>query len=130
MGVFTDIQKALEVKLASISGAPAIVWENTKYTPSMGTKYWRPTLLPAASQLASVDALQKHQGIYQVDIFVTPEKGPKLLIDELDKIYAAFNTTLSLTSGSTRVDILGVGRGSGRNEGAWYTGFIGMYYMC
>lgn len=131
MGIFLDIEAALQTKLAAISGAPDIDWENAKvYTPVIGTKFWRPTHLPAHSELVSADALQKHQGIYQIDVFVPLNTGLAVMSADLDAIYTAFNSTLSLTSGIARVDILSVGRGRIVREESWCHGFIQIEYMC
>lgn len=131
MGVFLDIESALETKLAGISGAPKIQWENdASYKPTIGTPFWRPTNIPFKSDVASNSMLQKHQGIYHVDVFGVVNKGVGGIIGDLDKIYTAFNSVISLTSGSSRVDIQNVSRGKIVNEDAWCHGFIEINYVC
>ena len=131
MGVFKNMEIALGSKLDTISGKPAIHWENGQvYIPVVGTRFWRPTNLPAGSQLMTASAVQKHIGIYQVDVFVPVEKGLSVLMADLDSIYSAYNTVLSLAGGSHNVDILGVGRGRVTREDAWLRGFISIEYMC
>lgn len=129
--VFLSIESALQTKLAAVPGAPSIHWENGKtYVPILGTKYWRPTNLPAASTLATTNALQKHQGIYQVDVFVPTDTGLAALFADLDAIYTAFNTVNSLSNAAVTVDIYGVGRGRVVREEAWLHGFIQIEYTC
>jgi hypothetical protein len=131
MSVFMDMEAALQSKLDSITGHPKIHWENDDvYTPVYETRFWRPTNLPIRSELATAGALQKHQGIYQIDVFVEPEQGVAQLMTDLDLIYEAFNTTESLVMNATKVNILSVGRGRVDREEAWCKGFIEIYYMC
>ncbi len=134
MGVFSDIESALGVKLKTVVNRPLdanIAWENgAEYTPVIGTRWWRPTNLPAQSIISTASAVQKHQGFYQVDVFVPTNKGTKDLLADLDNIYTAFNTTLSLEHGESRIDILSVGRGRIVREQSWVHGFIKIDYMC
>ena len=131
MGVFFDIESALEKKLDSIPNHPKIQWENDdSYKPMIGTTYWRPTNLPFRSELASTGALQKHTGMYQIDVFSPANKGQGALMDDLDAIYTEFNTVLSLYVNETRVDILSVGRGRTLQDDSWCRGFIEISYMC
>jgi hypothetical protein len=131
MGVFFDIESALQKKLNSVVNHPRIVWENdVDYKPILGTRYWRPTNLPLKSELASTGALQKHQGIYQIDVFATANKGVAAIMDDLDSIYTAFNSVISLDVNGTRVDILQIGRGRVVQEASWCRGYIEISYMC
>jgi len=129
--VFTNIEKALQKRLNSITNHPKIAWENdVEYRPTLGTRYWRPTNLPTRGELTTTGMLQKHQGIYQIDIFVPPQKGLAELMTDLDSIYTAYNTVISLYEEDTRVDILNCGRGRVQREDNWCRGYIEIYYMC
>lgn len=131
MSVFLDMEAALQTKLNSIPGHPKIHWENDdSYMPTTDTRFWRPTNLPIRSELATAGALQKHQGIYQVDVFVEPEQGLGVLMTDLDLIYETYNTTDSLVKNDTKLTILSVGRGRVDREETWCKGFIEIYYMC
>ncbi len=131
MGVFFDIEAALQSKLNTVVNKPKIQWENDdSYKPVIGTKYWRATNIPAQSELITTGALQKHQGFYQVDVFVPVNKGLAVLMTDLDNIYTAFNSTLSLLAGESRIDILQVGKGRVVREDSWCHGFIQINYMC
>lgn len=131
MSVFLDIESALQTKLDSIAGHPKIQWENVDtYEPVSETRYWRPTHLPKPSELATAGGLQKHQGVFQVDVFVELETGVGQLMQDLDLIYEAYNTTSSLQANDTKVHITGVGRGRAEREEQWYRGFIEIQYIC
>ena len=55
MGVYTNIQAALDTELNTISGSPSIAWPNTAFTPTHGTLYLEPTLLPSPSRLETLN---------------------------------------------------------------------------
>ncbi len=131
MSVFLNMEAALQKKLDSIAGHPKIQWENDdSYQPAAEVRFWRPTNLPIRAELATAGALQKHQGIYQVDVFVECEQGIGQLMQDLDQIYETFNTTSSLVFNDTSVNILSIGRGRAEREESWFKGFIEIYYMC
>jgi hypothetical protein len=130
MGVFKNIQAALDTKLATLSGIPAVKWPNTTYTPVSGTTFLRPTLLPNTSSLASLTAYQMHRGIYQIDIFVELEKGPSAMLALQDSIKNLFENGRSLTAGSDTIYIQAISPGQGRLEEAWFVGHIDINYIC
>ncbi len=131
MGVFTEMEMALQGKLKSIAGTTKIQWENDdSYKPQIGVRYWRPTNLPIRSEIQTTGALQKHQGIYQVDVFAPSNKGIAAIMDDLDKIYTAYNTVLSLYANDTRIDIMSVGRGRIERDDSWCRGLIEINYVC
>ena len=132
MGVFADIEKALQGQVNSITGTPKIQWENDdSYVPVLGTRYWRVTNLPVESALETAGKLVKHTGIYQVDIFVPSNKGLATVTADMDKIYTVFNSLLWLDKNGSRIYIKSVGRGRVENEkNGWCKGFIVIYYEC
>jgi hypothetical protein len=130
MGTFANIHAALDTKLASLSGIPAVVWPNIRYMPAEGTTYLRPTLLPNNSDLATLTAYQLHRGIYQIDIFVALEKGPSAMLTLQDSIKAHFENGRRLTSGSDVIYIQAISPGQGRKDGAWYMGHVEINYIC
>lgn len=131
MSVFFDIEVALQNTLDSIVAHPKIQWENDiNYRPTIGTRYWRPTNIPTRGELVTTGMLQKHFGIYQVDVFVPMENGISQLMNDLDDIYRTFNNVVSLYEGQTRVDILNIGRGKAERDNSWYKCYIEIYYMC
>src|SRR5688500_2679958 len=129
--IFSDMEIALQTKLNNIPSHPYIQWENDQvYRPAKGVRYWRPNNLPLRGELAGTQGLQKHQGIYQVDIFADAEKGLNVLMNDLDSLMTAFNTTESLYQNNTRVDILNIGRGKVVIDQSWCRTYLEIYYMC
>lgn len=129
--VFTNMEKAFQLVLDSIPNHPYIDWENDKvYRPVLNTRFWRPTNLPFRGELATMNMLQKHQGVYQIDVFAPAAQGIKAIMKDLDSIYTIYNNMISLYEDDTRIDILNIGRGRLQREDAWCRGFIEIYYMC
>lgn len=124
MSYFRDVQAALDSKLSTIGDGLAIAWENTEYTPVLGTPWIRPTLLTASADLMDLDNLQMQEGIYQVDVFYPVDKGPGALLAKLDELYDLFKSTTTLQQGTTKVYIKQISRLNPSTEDAWYMGGI------
>lgn len=131
MGRFFNIMAGLQSKLDSIAGHPKIVFDNDKeYSPQNGTRYWRTKLIPLRSELASVENMQKHIGVFQVDVFIKKNSGTAELMRDLDTIHDTFNSVNSVTSGDTNIQINGVGLGPVYIEQGWCRGYVEIQYMC
>lgn len=109
---FDEIRKALESRLNTYATgrSPAIdvAWPNSGYTPTTGTEYLRPTLLPGRSRAATAGSSgqQFHQGIFQVDIFWPANEGSGGALSEADAIIDHFKrgTNLSASGFTVRID--------------------------
>jgi len=104
---FTEIQAALDGRLATLAPAPPIAWENVRYTPTEGTTYLRPTNLPGAFSavgMASGDT-ERTTGIYQIDVFAPSGDGPGAALAQADAVAAHFPKFLRLTRGNTAVTL-------------------------
>ena len=130
MGVFSNIQAALDTQLATLSGLPAVAWPNVRYVPVLGTTYLRPTLLPSNSVLNTVAGMSKHPGIYQVDIFTEAEKGQGAGLTLADSIKTLFEASRRLTAGSDTIFIKSVSVGKGERQDAWNHIFVEINYEC
>lgn len=130
MGTFTNIQAALDTKLSTLSGLPAVCWPNTKYSPTENTTFLRPTLLSNTSELATLNSYHLHKGIYQIDIFVALEKGPAAMLTLQDSIKAHFENGRRLTAGSDIIYIQAISPGQGIRENAWFMGHVDINYIC
>jgi len=77
MSVFLDISAALDGHLNTMTSAPPVAWANIDYTPTVGTLYVRPSLLPADTIQATLgdSGTDMNQGIYQIDVFAPANKG-------------------------------------------------------
>ena len=110
MGTFVNIQAALDVKLNTITGSPSIAWPNTEYTPTHGTLFLEPNVLPIASTLETLNDYHRYAGIYQVNIYVPVEKGTATINLWIDRVHDLFDQQ-TLTSGGDRVFIQNIDRG-------------------
>ena len=119
MGRYSDIRSALDSKLNSLSGLPSVAWENTKFDPTEGSTFLRPTVIPVISTMSGLNGQQKNEGIYLVEIFVDKGNGSKDLLELVDDIYDHFRSTTSLTANSTKVYIQAIERSPTRIEGSW-----------
>ncbi len=130
MGVFTNIEAALNTKLSTLGTPPPIDWPNTNYVPVIGTLFLRPTMLPASGALATLGGAYEHKGLYQIDIFCPINTGVATLTSWMDAIQALFAGTKSLTAGSDKVYIQDVAQGKGLRDQAWYQGIVTVTYVC
>jgi len=129
VGTFNNIQNALNTRLANISGLPVIYYPNDQKEPLQSTPYLRPTLLPATSQLYTLNDGDYHQGIYQIDIYKQLKFGsaPVLLI--ADAIRDGFRRQ-SLTSNGTIVHIQNISISQARKEEGWWSCYVEVNYLC
>ena len=132
MAVFTDIQKALEILVNSISGKPSkIVWDNTKpYTPVIGTKFWRVQNFPADSTYITADGLTANPGILQIDVFTPRDKAASSMFNDLDKLEEKFRATSKVTQGNSKITFRAPSRANMQHEPAWFHGAIKIEYIC
>lgn len=130
-GRFFDIEVAFQTALNAISSKPFIEFEGMKpYIPALGTRYWRTNHIPVNSDTVAVDGLIQNTGLYQVDILCPTGKGLKQMMTDMDLIADAFNTVVSISSNSTKVQLLGVSRGRVTREESWLFGFVRINYIC
>jgi hypothetical protein len=129
MGVFNNIQNALNVKLNSLSGIPTIYWPNTQNEPTAGTNWLRPTLLPAASRPETLTNGNYHSGIYQVDIYTSLKKGTSEAFLIADTIREGFNRQ-RLANNGTIVNIVNVSVSTARRDEGWWNVFVEISYIC
>lgn len=127
---YLDIEVAFQTKLNGISGKPDIDYEGTKpYIPVLGTRYWRTTHFPANTRQVTADGLREHTGFYQVDIFAPSGKGLKVILNDMDSIASAYDTSTSITGNSQKVSIQGVTRTRVIQDDAWLFGSVKIQYL-
>lgn len=129
MSVFINIENALNTKLATLSGSPAVQWPNTRYQPSENTPFLRPTILPAATVLDTLAGTEEHKGIYQIDVFVPLEKGISAVNTLLDSIATLFRASKTLAA-TDIVFIQSISRGKAERQESWYVSFVQINYIC
>jgi hypothetical protein len=128
MAILANIQIALDSRLNTLTGLPDVAWSNTNYKPSKGTTWLRPTLLPAASTSATFAGKDRHQGIYQVDIFVSKDNGLKPMYDLADAIRSHFHKQ-TLTESDDKVYIDVVSLANYDRVESWFMGSVEINYF-
>ena len=120
--IYDNIRAALEVKLSGISGLPEVAWENLTYSPTTGTPFVKPRLVPTVREPAvrGLNPQIYYQGIFRVDCFVPEGLGPAAADDLADKIIDAFEATTDVTNGSTNVSIRYAEREQGMPDGSFF----------
>tara|TARA_R110000868_G_scaffold192553_2_gene437120 strand:+ start:592 stop:1023 length:432 start_codon:yes stop_codon:yes gene_type:complete len=123
---FLDISAALSLKLSVYATANniAVSYENSQYTPVVGTKYLRETLMPADTSQAELGTtgMDHNEGNYQVDAFTpaSSKLGKSEAILLADGIATQFKRGAVLTYNGVNVRIKSVSRGTGVIDGAWF----------
>ena len=118
-----DISAALDTKLSQFATANSVqvAYENSEFTPTVGTLYLRATHLPADSLpigLSFTSALN-HLGIYQVDVIAPVDKGKGAAFAMADLLVTAFPRG-DLTYNGVKVRIKSVSPQPGTRDGAYY----------
>lgn len=111
MGIYTNIQAALDTQLNTIPGSPEIAWPNTRYKPTQGTVYLEPILLSAPGELETLNDYHRYSGIYQVNILVPLEKGTATLNEWADAVRELFDGDKRLTAGGDTIFVLNIDKG-------------------
>lgn len=127
---FEDINTAFEAKLNSISGLPDIAWPNDGYDPSPTVPYIRPTLITAEAGTDTVDYLEGHTGVYQIDIF-SPLGAGRVYAQQLSDTIAdsfALNNKM-LTYNGVVVYTQSISASSGAREDSYWRVIMTIPYM-
>lgn len=130
MGLFSNIENALNIQLSSIGGLPTIQWSNTKYQPIENTSFIRPSILPAQSDLETLAGGESVGGIYQIDIFTPSEKGVGVSNKIIDDIAESFRANKTLSAGGNTVFVQAISRGTAEREEAWFHSFVSINFIC
>lgn len=129
---FTNIEKAVQGRLATLSNLPSVQWpniDNDDDLPKHTESFFRLTHIPSASDLSTLNNEHKFQGFYQIDIFVPTEIGTKTLYEYADDIKDHFDRQ-TLTSGSDRVFIQEVFPLVIEKQEAWFVCSMQINYIC
>ena len=130
MGVFSNIQNALQVRLNTLTNRPYIAWPNKEFTPIQGNTYIRPTLLAGESTLLNLDLAYSNPGIYQIDIFVPTAKGMNAVLTLVDDVKDHFEADRDLISGTSTIYIKNVSLSSVDRQNAWFRAIVEINYIC
>lgn len=129
MSLFNNIQNALNSRLATVSGLPTVYYANTEAEPTQGTNFVRATLLPAKSESYTFAQENKHQGIYQVDIFTQLKKGTAPLLLIADAIRDHFRAVKSVTSSSDTIFIQAVSLSQAQRVESFWHCYVEIEYL-
>ena len=127
MGIYHDVQSALEVKLATLSPAVQTFPTNIESTPVLSTSYITHTMLYADTVGGTIDGKDIYPGILQLDIYTKLSKGvgPNLVIQ--DNLRTLFNNVL-LTKNSTYIRVDKIALGPLNKQDAWCRGVLEIHF--
>lgn len=116
-----EIESALNQRLTMLQGLPDVAWPNMPFKPTMGSPYFRPSLIPGEPIQAGVgtDAMNEQTGIYQVTVFVPAGTGTQQLRGICKELEAHFKRGIELTYGAVAVKIRKSFRGPNMQEPDW-----------
>ena len=130
MGIFTNIQAALDTKLSTLPNLPPVQWPNSNYKPVEGTLFLRATLMPATGALDTLAGSYLHKGLYQIDVFCPLNQGVATLNSWLDSIQALFASSKVLTANTQNVFVQDIVQTKSSREAGWFIGSITIHYSC
>lgn len=105
------IRQALEVALNTWSAAqtPAVpvAWQNSAYTPTLGSRYVRANILPAETQNPSLgDDHKRFIGIFQILVYTPDDVGPGAAETIAESLFATFARGTSFTASGVTTRVL------------------------
>ena len=105
--IYDDIRAALETNLASVTDVPSIGWENVQFSPTTGSSYLKPRLLPTRREPAvrGTNPQMFYQGIYRVECYVPEDQGPAAGDELADKIIDAFEAATDVPSSAQALNM-------------------------
>jgi hypothetical protein len=128
-----DLQSALNDALSDAFPTTPIAWENVKFTPTVGTTYFRVWLLPAKSDVMTLGTSPwiERGGIFQVSVFAPIGTGFGAPKGKAAEVVAAFKPNTSFSYNGLLVIIDHSWISSGMNdEAGWYAVPINIQYRC
>lgn len=128
-----DIQSALNTTLALAFPAMPIAWENTEYTPTIGTAYFRVWLLPAEVDVMTLgpSPWQERKGIFQVSVFYPIGIGFGTPKGKAAEVVAVFKAGTAITYNTLRIICEKAWPSSGMNDdNGWYHIPVNCRYRC
>ena len=131
MSFFLDMSAALDGRLNTMSGLPAVSWENKKFTPAVGTIYIRPTILTGDSVPQTVGSAGRdlNIGVYQIDVFGEAGQGKNEVITMADTIADHFKHGTQMTYNGSTVEVKTVSqRQAVNNDDGWYQAIVEIVY--
>ena len=99
MSIYKTIRAALDVKLASVSGLPDVVFANVPYQESPDTAFITANLTPVSRRPAVVgyNPQQEYRGLYSIVICTPENQGVGTAYSYADIIAEAFDATTDIS---------------------------------
>ena len=127
MATLAELRSALETRLATVTGLPALAQrakENDGFQPTPGTNWVATALRPGSRELLTMPAnggWVVHTGLYLVDLYFRVTRNGTTDADTLaEAVLAQFPPGLQLTAGAEQVRVTrSIARGGFREEGWW-----------
>lgn len=127
-----SIRQALEVALNTwaTANSTAIAWQNVPYTPTIGTKYVRASMIPAETANPSLgDNHRRYEGIFQLLLCLPDGKGSADTDTLADSLLTYFARGESFTVSSVTVRILeSPSINPSINDAGWYVTPVSIRY--
>ena len=123
MTIHTDIMNALNNRLSELPSLPSVAWPNTELDPVIGTMFLRANILPADASTATLQSLEQHTGVYQVDIFAPVNTGLFNVNNMADSIADHFRAS---AIPNIRIRAITIERGD--RDGAWFVVPVSIIY--
>lgn len=115
------VRVALETALAAASSGFPTAYENTPYTPVVGTAWQAAYILFAEPDNPEIGARYTERGVLQINLFYPLDAGPGAAETRAETLRTAFAYGTALTSGGVTTIIVKTPEiGPGRVEDDWY----------
>lgn len=84
------IRSSFVARLNAMSGLPSVAWENVPFTPTIGTPYIKPFLLPGEPFQCEIgtEGANRHPGVYQISVFAPAGKS----VSQIDTLVSSLCT--------------------------------------
>ena len=111
---------AIVEHLKTLYTAYQIAWPNVRFTPAIGTPFYRTAFLAVPSERLTHGKADRHTGIFQVDAAVPARAGAPVAINMARAIASHFDRKKITGSGATAEIIRPPSLGPHRQDVDWY----------
>lgn len=96
--IYNDIRAALETKLGTIPGLPAIAYENVPFETSTGTSFIKVQFIPTLRRPAvrGLNPQQRYQGVFSLTVYCPDGNGPGLADGFANTLIESFEATTKI----------------------------------
>jgi len=134
---YDKILAALESRLASIEGVPAIAYENVNYSPTVGTPFLRTRFVPIDRRTPFYGQMpngkpfmQRYVGLFQVVLNYPEGQGQKPTNTMANLICDRFEATTDIQFQDIAITINRTERMRGFPESPWFKTPVNIHWTC